>query len=168
MRMRWFLAAAIGVLVVAGCGKSGGPAGGAGADACALIVETGALFGAGAVVTPGRGDGKIAGDCSWASADGARGGGLMLYTAQSLGPDTPAATMAHLAETWNAMTETPLAPIAGLGDEAQIATDLPGYQTQILVRKGDKLIALQAWSGDSAMRGEALARRMAEAAAANL
>ena len=73
--------------------------------------------------------------------------------ARSLGAVTPAAQVAHLAENWDAMTETPLAPIAGLGDEAQIATNLPGYQTQIVFREGDKAVAVLAWSGDPALRG---------------
>jgi len=88
----------------------------------------------------------------------------VLYTPASLGSVTAAAQMANVVKTWDAMSETPLAPVANVGDEAQIATDLPGYQTQIVFRKGDMLVTLLAWSGDPTMTGEALARRMAASA----
>ncbi|MCA8885526.1 MAG: hypothetical protein KDA35_02815, partial [Hyphomonadaceae bacterium] len=73
------------------------------------------------------------------------------------------AKTAEIIENWDAQTETPLAPVPELGEGAQIATDLVGYQTQILLRQGDRLILIMAGSGDSAITGEALARNMANA-----
>ena len=158
--------AAVLALSLASCGKAAVSA--QGADVCAMLAHPDALFGAGAESTVGAAVDAFAGSCQWHSADGRRGGDLVLYTTRSLGAVTPAAQVAHLAENWDAMTETPLAPIAGLGDEAQIATNLPGYQTQIVFREGDKAVAVLAWSGDPALSGEALARQMAQAAATSL
>lgn len=158
------------MLVLAACGQGGGaPAVHSEIDACALLGSPDALFGAGATATPSDGsrDG-MAGVCQWASADGRRVAGMIVYSATSLGAVTPTAQVAATAEKWDAMTETPLADVAGLGDEAKLAADLPGYQTQIVFRKGDKVVLVQANSGDEAMDGAALARRMADAAAAAL
>ena len=164
MRIGLSGAAALMALALTGCGGAS-PGAHGGADACAMIAKPASLFGPGAESAPGASLEAIAGSCSWRSADGRRGGDLIVFTAQSLGGVTPAAQVAQLSHAWDAMTETPLAPIAGLGDEAQIATDLPGYQTQIVWRKGDKVAAVLAWSGDPAITGETLARHMAQAAA---
>src|SRR5262249_45466971 len=110
----------------------------------------------------------MAGVCHFRAADGRRGGDLIVYTAQSLHGSTAAAQFAHFTQTWAGQTVTPLAPVAGVGDEAQIAPDLPGYQTQMVLRKGDKVAAILAWSGDPAITGEALARQMASAVAGKL
>jgi len=154
----------VAVLAFASCGKSGGASVG-GVNVCAMTAQPDALFGPHAEGVTGAKLDAFAGSCSWRSADGRRGGDVVLYTAQSMGSTTPAEQLHHLAQAWDATTETPLAPVAGLGDEAQIATDLPGYQTQIVWRKGDKVAAVLAWSGDPAITGEALARRMAHATA---
>lgn len=154
-------------LMLAGCAKSGSSALG-GVDACALIARPQMLFGAGAEIDPGRVLDTMAGTCSWRSADGRRGGDLIVYTSQSLHGVTPTAQFEHFTDAWSKLTLTPLAPIADLGDEGQIATDLPGYQTQIVVAKGNRVIAILAWSGDPALSGEALGRRMAQAAGAAL
>jgi hypothetical protein len=157
------------VLVAAACGKASAPSSAgpvAHREACALIAAPEALFGAGAVAAGDDGLGDMAGYCRFESADGARNGELILYTAASLGAVKPADRMAETVTKWDAMTQTPLAPIDDLGDAAQIATDLPGYQTQIVFTKADQLVLISAASGDTKMSGAALARAMAKAATA--
>jgi hypothetical protein len=154
------------VVALAACGQGGARREGvdAGSGSCALIQDANAIFGADAQVVSARGIEGMDATCTFSSADGARGGDLVTYTAASLGSTTIEAKMAETAEKWDAMTETPLAPVDGLGEGAQIATNLPGYQTQIMFRKGDTLVLVMASSGDNGATGEQLARRMAEAA----
>ncbi len=153
-------------LALAACGKSGSSAPGR-VDACAMLVAP-ALFGPHAEAQAIAPLDTMAGVCHFRSADGRRGGDLIVYTAQSLRGSTVAAQFAHFTQSWAGMTATPLAPVTGVGDEAQIATNLPGYQTQVVLRKGDKIAAILAWSGDPTMTGEALARQMAQQAATHL
>jgi hypothetical protein len=155
------------------CGPSGGsrsegPGSDAINDACRALGDTAALFGANADVRGYRGLDDMAESCEFASADGARAGELILYTAQSLGAKNAETRMGEVTEQWDAQTETPLAAVEGLGEAAQIATDLPGYQTQIAFRKGGSLVLIAARSGDDHVTGEALARRMAQAAAGHV
>lgn len=162
--------AAILALSLAACGSGGGGGSNAAAHApaCAAIGEPSALFGADVQIAgyagPARPDG-IGSTCEFMSADGRRGGDVILYTAASLGSVTAQAKFAEIVADWDADTETPLAPVNSLGDEAQIAVDLPGYQTHIAIRKGDTLILIAGRSGDPAVSGEQLARRMAAAVA---
>ena len=158
-------------LVLVACGKPGGSHGGptTAADnaACALIGDGARIFGASAQHFGYQGIDAFAGSCEFNSADGRRGGEIILYTPQSLHGVTPEAQMQTITTAWDAQTETPLASVDGLGDAARIATDLPGYQTQIAFRKGGSLVLISARSGDDAMTGEQIARAMAQAAAAN-
>ena len=165
--MRLVLIGAVLALALAGCGKSGSSAP-SNVDACAMIAPSQDLFGANGEAQSIAPLDAMAGVCHFRSADGRRGGDLIIYTAQSLHGSTAAAQFAHFTQSWAGMTTTPLARVASVADEAQIATDLPGYQTQIVLRKGDQVAAILAWSGDPAMTGEALARRMASAVAAKL
>ncbi|MBX3429766.1 MAG: hypothetical protein KF779_09310 [Hyphomonadaceae bacterium] len=158
------LVAAVALLSACGSGGQRGPENaGASNAACTLIPDASALFGAGADVVGYAGLDGMEATCEWTSADGARSGDIVLYTAVSLGSVTLDAKTAEIIENWDAQTETPLAPVPELGEGAQIATDLVGYQTQILLRQGDRLILIMAGSGDSAITGEALARNMANA-----
>lgn len=166
--MRLTASILLAAVLLTACGGGGSSSAPGAVDACALISQPDTLFGAGAEHVVSAQVEGAAGSCQWRAANGARGGDLIVYTAQSLHGTTPAAQFAHFTETWGGMSSTPLAPIAGLGDEAQIATGLPGYQAQVVMRKGDKVAALLAWSGDPAMTDEALARGMAQAAAAGL
>jgi hypothetical protein len=154
--------------VITACGKAAGPtATAAHSEACALVSAPDAVLGAGAVAAGDDGLDDMAGYSSFQSADGARAGEVILYTAASLGAVTPAARMTEIVGKWDAMTETPLAPVEGLGDAAQVATGLPGGQTQIVFAKGDKLVLVSGRSGDAAMTSEALANALAKAAAAS-
>ena len=156
-------------LALAACGQGAQNAGGAQSNAvCALISDADALFGADAEAVVAADVPGAAGGCSWNSANGQRGGDVLLYNAASLGSTAPDAQMTTFAESWDAMTETPLQAVDGLGEAAQIATDLPGYQTQIVFRRGENVVAVLARSGDEAMTGEALARAMAAQADASL
>lgn len=161
------LAVLLVVALVGACGSGGAPSapGGAGASnaACELIPDAAALFGANPDVAGYRGIDGMDATCTWTSADGARSGDLVLYTAASLGSVTLDAKATEIAEKWDSLSQTPLADVAELGDGAQIATDLAGYQTQIMFRQGDRLILIMAGSGDRAITGEALARNMARA-----
>jgi hypothetical protein len=155
-------------LTLAACGKAPAPGAAQSAannEACALVAAPESVFGAGVTTEGDRGLDDMAGYCRLQSADGARYGEIILYTAASLGAVKPADRMAETAAKWDAMTQTPLAPVEGLGDAAQIAADLPGYQAQIVFAKGDKLVLVSARSGDAKMAGEALARALAKAAA---
>ncbi len=159
--------------VLAACGPSGGsrpgPATSADNDACRLLGDAAALFGANADVHGYRGLDDMAATCEFASADGERGGEVILYTVQSLGATSAEARMADVTQRWDSQTETPLGEVQGLGEAAQIATDLPGYQTQIAFRKGGALVLIAGRDGSNERAaGEALARRMAQAAAANV
>src|SRR5690242_3973599 len=137
MKLRLILAFAI---VLSACGKPSGPHNGptTAADnaACALIGDGAQIFGASAQHFGYPGIDAFAGSCEFNSADGRRGAEIILYDAASLHGVTPQAQMQTITTAWDAQTETPLAVIANLGDAAQIATDLPGYQTQIAFRKG--------------------------------
>lgn len=157
------------LLVLAACGQGGGgsPLRGE-VDACALLGSPDVLFGAGAEALASDGERGMAGVCQLLSADGRRGGDIIVFTPASLGATAPAAFVAETAMKWDSFTDNAIEPVAGLGDEAQIATDMYGYQTQIVLRKGDRVALIAARSGDAALNGEALARRMAEAAAAAL
>lgn len=162
-------------LALAACGPSGGASRGAPGssstdnDACRALGDAAALFGADADVHGYRGLDDMAATCEFASADGARSGDVILYTAQSLGATTAETRMAEIVQQWDAQTATPLAAVEGSGEAAQIATDLPGYQTQIAFRKGGSLVLIAARDGGVDERaGEALARRMADAAAASV
>lgn len=166
------LAAAF-VLALAACGPSGGSARGGPSsdhinDACRALGDAAAIFGAGADVRGYAGIDDMVGSCEFSSADGAHAGEIVLYTAQSLGAKSAETRMSEITQAWDAQTETPLAAVDGLGEAAQIATDLPGYQTQIAFRKGGSLVLIAARSGDDHLTGEALARRMAQATVANL
>jgi hypothetical protein len=167
MKSRWILVSTV-VLSLAACGK--------GAEhsstsvsrdnpSCAMIGDATAVFGAGAQHFGYPGIDAFAGSCEFTSADGKRGGDIIVYTPESLHGVTADAQMQTIIAAWSHQTETPLVVIEGLGDAAQIATDLPGYQTQIAFRKGGSLVLIAARSGDESVTGEQLARRMATAAA---
>lgn len=166
MKARYAFSAVM--LALAACGQGGGSQAGGQDEVCALIGDAETLFGPGAEALGSDGMDAMAGICQFQSADGRRGGDIITYTVASLGSVTPQAQMETIVANWDAMTETPLALVEGLGDAAQLATDLPGYQTQIVFRKGETLVMIAARSGDPALDGDALARRMAEAAAASL
>jgi hypothetical protein len=144
------------------CGQAGGPSADA-ADPCAMLGDVTPLFGAGATLEVDRGPGDIAGICRVQSADARRGGDLVFFEG---GKVTAAERFDQAVKKWDASTETPLAPIDGLGDASQIALDLPGYQTQIAFRKGERVVLIAGRSGDNEIASEAIARGMARAAAA--
>lgn len=165
--------AAVLALTLAACGPSGGahragPTSDSINDACRTLGDASAIFGANADVRGYPGIEDMAGSCEFSSADGAHAGEIVLYTAQSLGAKTAEARMGEITALWDTQTQTPLAAVEGLGEGAQLATDLPGYQTQIAFRKGGALVLIMARSGDDHLTGEALARRMAQAAVANV
>jgi hypothetical protein len=167
-----FAAALVAAVVLAGCGPSGGrrdgPTSAADNAACALIGDGAQIFGAGASHFGYQGVDAFAGSCEFSSADGKRGGEIILYTPASLHGVSPQAQMQTVATAgWDSQTETPLTSIPGLGAASQMAVDLPGYQTQIAFVKGGSLVLVSARSGDDAVSGEQIARAMAQAAAAN-
>ena len=135
---------------------------------CELIGDATALFGAGAQHFGYPGLDAMSGTCEFISADGKRSADIITYTAESLHGVAAEAQMQTVTTAWDGQTETPLATIANLGDAAQIATDLPGYQTHIAFRKGGTLVLISARSGDDSVTGEQLARNMAAAAVANV
>lgn len=166
-----FLAVAL-ALALAACGQGSGQRDtgerAATAGSCPLIGDAAQLFGAGAEAVGDDNFDTMAGTCTLASADGRLGGDIVTYTQASLGAATLDQKFTEVSQAWDAMTETPLAPVEGLGEASTLATDLPGYQTQIMFRKGDTLVLISARSGDENTTGEQLARRMAAAVAANL
>ena len=168
------VALAVLALTLAACGPSGngehrgGPSSDALNDACRALGDATAIFGADADVRGYAGLEDMASTCEFASADGAHAGEIILYTAQSLGEKNAETRMGEITQQWDAQTETPLAAIEGVGEAAQLAKDLPGYQVQIAFRKGGSLVLISARSGDARPTDEALARSMAQAAAANL
>ena len=133
-----------------------------------MIAQPEAIFGADVErVGYGRPE-TMAASCQFQSADGARSGEIVISNADSLGAVTAEANMAETIEKWDAQTETPLAAVEGLGEDARIATDLPGYQTQIVFRQGGAVVMVSGSSGDAAMNGEQIARALAEAASQSL
>lgn len=168
--MRRLLIATSLILALAACGRGGArpDQASSGGGNCALLTDADAILGAGAVATGARGLEGMDGSCHWDSADGTRSADLVTYTTASLGSTTLDAKMAETIEKWDALTETPLAPAEGLGEGAQIATDLPGYQVQIVFRKGDTLVLVLGSSGDSAVTSEQIARRVAASVAGAL
>lgn len=169
MKAKWIVGALALALAACGQGAQRSEGGGAAqAGACPLIGDASALFGEGADLVGGGRLDAIEATCTVLSADGRRGGDFLTYTSESLGGVTIDARLAEVTASWDAMTETPLAPVAELGEGAVLATDLPGYQTQIAFRKGDTLVLVNASSGDEAVSGDVLARRMASAIQANI
>ncbi len=161
---------ALGLISLAACGPERGRGGlttAADNASCALIGDGAQIFGAGAQHFGYQGIDAFAGSCEFNSSDGRRGGEILLYTPESLDGVTPQAQMQTIIAGWREKTETPLAAVDGLGDAAQLATDFPGYQTQVAFRKGGSLVLISARSGDEAMTGEQIARAMAQTAAAN-
>jgi hypothetical protein len=158
------------LLTLAACGQGHVRSPGSAADneVCQLLANPAPLFGANAVVAGYRGIEQMGPTCEFASADGARNGEIVTFTAASLGSSTtPDAKMHEILQKWASQTATPLSPVAGLGEGAQMATDLPGYQTQIAFIKNNTLVLIQARTGDAATSsGADLARRMATTAAA--
>lgn len=153
------------VLALGACGQGGSSSGGrqeaSGGGNCALLTDVDAVFGADVQAVGGGHVEDIDATCQFTSADGARSGEIVTYTAASLGSVTVQAKYDEVVQKFDAQTETALAAVDGLGDAAQIATDLPGYQTQIVFRKGDTLVLIMGSSGDQAMNGEQIARAMA-------
>lgn len=169
MRALGFALAMALALVACGQGAQRPDGGGAAqAGACPLLGDAAAMFGDGADLVGGGQLDAIDATCTITSANGARSGDFLTYTSASLGAVTLEARMAEIAQSWDAMTDTPLAAVPELGEGAQIATDLPGYQTQIVFRKGDTLVLVNGRSGDDAMSGEQVARRMAAAIYASI
>jgi HSP20 family molecular chaperone IbpA len=159
------------LLALSACGQQAaapkaGDVAGRHADACALIADPAALFGKDTTVSGDDGFDDMAGRCSFASADGRRGGDVILYNAASLGAVTPEKKLADTIAFWARSTFTPPAPIEKLGDEAQIVTDLPGQQVQIALRKGGLVILISARSGEAKRTAEDIVRKMAAQAAA--
>ncbi|MFZ2029539.1 MAG: hypothetical protein WAU68_04465 [Vitreimonas sp.] len=169
--MRRITIMAFAALALTACGRGAehGPANVSRDDqSCALIGDVTTLFGAGAQHFGYPSLDTMAGTCEFMSADGKRSADIITYTADSLHGVTPEAQMQIVTTAWDAQTETPLAAVANLGDAAQIATGLPGYQTQIAFRKGGTLVLIAARSGDDSVTGEQLARSVATAAVANV
>ncbi len=163
----WALGSAL--IFLAACGQGGGRSeASASNEACALIADASAIFGADPNIVANAGDAPIAAVCQFSSADGTRSGEVLLFNADSMGGANPADQLATLAQAWDGATETPLQPIANLGDEAQLATDLPGYQTQIVFRQGANVVAVLGSSGDARKSAEQIARALAAAAASSL
>lgn len=170
--MKHALLAAMAAISLVACGQGGAGHDGARSDAdndaCALIGDASHIFGAGAQHFGYRGLDAMAATCEFISADGKRSADIITYSAESLHGVTPQAQMQTVTTAWDAQTETPLTAIDSLGDAAQIATNLPGYQTQIAFRKGGTLVLISARSGDDSITGEQLARNVATAAVANV
>lgn len=168
--MKRILTTILCAAALASCGQGatrpGGP--GASSEACDLIPNAASIFGEGAQQEGAGALEAIAASCQFQSADGRRGGEVALVTTASLGAVTPDAFMAEQVAKWDETTETPLAPVEGLGAAAQIATNLPGYQTQIVFRQGGNVVMVLGSSGDDAMSGEQIARQLAQAASQSL
>jgi hypothetical protein len=166
------IAAAVLVFMLVACGPAGPhrPAGSAADnEVCQMLSNPAPLFGANASVFGYRGIGDMGPTCEFSSADGARNGEIVIFTAASLRGVALPAKMQDVVSNWDAQTATPLVSLDGLGERAQMATDLPGYQTQIAFIKGNTLVLIQARTGDAdTARGADLARRMATTVAAAL
>jgi hypothetical protein len=168
--LRSMVLAALGLsLALSACGRGGarsGPDSAAPGATCALVTNAADLFGAGFQAVEYGGTDGMAGTCELQSADGARGGDVLTYTAQSLGSVTLDAQLAETRAKWDGQTETALGSVEGLGEQSIIATDLPGYQTHIAFLKDGTLVLIAARSGDDRITGEALARAMAQSVSA--
>ncbi|MDX2275708.1 MAG: hypothetical protein NW206_09690 [Hyphomonadaceae bacterium] len=168
--MRKSVGVALIAFALSGCGGGDGGAG-AGPDpevannpACMLVADPADIFGENADIVGYEGPAPIAASCGFTSADGTRSGDVVLFTTQTMGAISRDGQVAALVESWDAATETPLELVAELGEGAQLAKDLPGYQTQIVFTKGDDVIAVLGSSGDAVMSGEQIARALAAAA----
>lgn len=164
--MRGVLAVLLGAALLAGCGQSGAPgAARAGADVCAMAPDARAVFGAVMETEADAGGGTIAGGCRWRSADGAVMGEAALFTPQSIGGDpdaaTPPAIYAKLSTALEGLSDAPVEPVAGLGDEANRTLQAFGDQTQIVVRKGDQVLLVRASTSGDSEKTSAIAERLA-------
>lgn len=172
--MRSVITALLGAALLAGCGP-GAPGGGARAkaDVCAMAPDARAVFGVEMVAETDPGIGTIAGGCRWQSGDGAVIGEAALFTPQSIAGDpeaaTPPAMYAKLSGALDALSDAPVEPVPGLGDEAMRTAQTYGDQTQIVVRKGDQVFIVRASAGNDVAKttalAENLARRLVDAAA---
>ncbi|KAF0184480.1 MAG: hypothetical protein IV086_00945 [Hyphomonadaceae bacterium] len=166
--MRGVLAVLLGAALLAGCGPSGAPdAARVGADVCAMAPDTRAVFGAAVESESDPGVGTIAGGCRWRSGDGAVMGEAALFTPDSIAGDaeaaTPQAMYAKLSGALEGLSEAPVEPVAGLGDEASRTQMAFGDQTQIVVRKGDRVLLVRASASNDVEKTNALAERLARA-----
>lgn len=167
--MRKAYAAAL-LITLAACGpgsqgSAGGRGAGASAAACQSIGDPAALFGANAVVTgyASSSGGAVPESCEITSADGAKAGEVVTIAGAT------AAQMQEITQKWATQTTTPLAAVDGLGEGAQMATDLPGYQTQIAFFKNNTIVLIQARTAELASGPSAsLAKRMATTVAASM
>lgn len=160
------LTAFLGAALLAGCGPSGAPRSAVvGADVCAMAADARAVFGATVEAEPGAADGTIAGGCRWTSADGSVVGDAVLFTPESIASDAEAATtpamFAKLSTALDGLSDAPVEPVAGLGDEANRTQQTFGDQTQIVIRKGDQILLVRASAGNDVEKTNALTERLA-------
>lgn len=160
--MRALIAVAAIAALLAGCGPKGpAPAPTGRVDVCAMIANAPAIFGRAVTSAPDPGLGAIAGACSWRSADGVAIGDAAVF--EAAGSETPDALYARLSTQLDGITDAPLEPVEGLGDAAVRARATPGDQTQVLVRKGARVVLVRAASADARRDAAAIAGALAEA-----
>lgn len=165
--MRSLIVAAAVAALLAGCGQKGpAPAAVGRADVCGMITDAQTVFGRTVSSEPDPGLDAIAGGCSWRSADGAVIGDAAVFEATDA--ETPEALYTRLNTQLDSITDAPLEPVAGLGDAAVRATGTPGDQTQVLVRKGAKVVLARAASADPKRDAATIAGALAEALAAKI
>ena len=169
--MRILFLAALSAALLAGCGSPRAPGATAhgDADVCGLVKDAAAVFGHAVTSEADTGFGPIAGACRWQSADGVVIGDAALFTADSVRTDADAATPQAMYDKQkaaiDALTDTPLDPVANLGDQATRALRTPSDQTQIVFITGDRVFLVRAASSDPKLDGPALAEKLAHALA---
>ncbi len=166
--MRSLIFVVTGAALLLGCGPSTpGASQAGGADVCAMVSDTKAVF---ARVVESEVDpafATTAGGCRWRAADGVVIGDAALFTPASMRNDPEAATAQAMFDKLvagvDALTDLPVEPVDGLGDKATRALEAKGDQTQIVVLKGDQVWLVRAASSDPALTGPALTERLAHA-----
>lgn len=174
---RALLALAIGL---SACGNNGGVQKGEGeivgdprfGEICTAISEDDAIFGRGVALESLQPLESIVSDCRWTSEDGAILAEVAFYTADSLRADadnpSPAALVTNMSAAWAKLINGAPQPLAGQGDEAVLFADMPGYQTQIAMRKGDVAVLVLANSGAENLSSAELAERLSAAIIAKI
>lgn len=171
-----FLACALSAALSA-CGQGGGGGGEQVGDPrfaslCNEIADDAAVFGRDMAGEWQEPMGAMVSDCRWSSEDGVMLGEAVFYTEESLRADadnpTPADLIKNMKAKWDDWTETEPRALAGIGDEAVMYKDMPGYQAQVVLRKGDVVALVLASSGDARLASAELAERLAGAVAGKI
>jgi hypothetical protein len=158
MKRILFSVAAAFSLALAGCGGGSNEqrVSGAALQPCAVLADASDVFKR-PTTSISYADRDYALSCQYASDDGLVDASFVTFD------DGGGARFQTETDDWKKDFYGEAADLPGLGDQALIVTHMTGGQTQIAVRKGEKLALIQVSSGDPARDAETSAKAFADA-----